>query len=139
MRSCDWSHRDSTQKATHDTHPHLITKSSKGGVAAMVTNCTLGAALNAKVPGDKSGRTNADDMRSETQICDLHCTNCHKSRCGHNVDGSTNPARGRWDDSPPEDNPWVKSALGICTVKKSTTEKQRAAILKFESPIGKKK
>ena len=140
VRSLDWSHRDAKQKATHDTHPHLIYKSCKsGGVAAMVNNTALGAALDAKVPGDEAGRTNADVIKAETEICDLHCTNCHHSRRGGNVDGSTNPSRGRWDDSKPEDNPWVQSALkqrspGV----RDRIEKQRAAILKFESPIGKK-
>lgn len=136
VRSLDWSHRDATQKATHDTHPHLITKSkSGGGVAAMVHNHTLGAALNAKVPGDATGRTNKDVFKAETQLCDLHCTNCHRSRRGHSVDGSTNPVRRRWDASPPQDNPWVRSALkqrspGV----NDTIEAQRSAILKFDLP-----
>ena len=138
VRSLDWSHRDTTQKATHNTHPHLIHKSSKGGVSAMVDNRTLAAALEAKVPGDKSGRTNKDLIQAETEICDLHCKNCHRSRRGHSVYSSTNPGRGRWDDSQPEDNPWVQSALKQRPGKNDGIEKQRRAILKFESPIGKK-
>jgi hypothetical protein len=140
VRSLDWSHHDATQKATHGTHPHLIKKSvTSGGVAAMVNNVVLGAALDAKVPGDTTGRTNADVIKAETEICDLHCTNCHRSRRGNGVDASANPVRGRWDDSPPKDNPWVQSALkqrspGV----QDKIEKQRRAILKFESPIGKK-
>ena len=139
VRSIHWSHRDSTQKATHDTHPHLITKSSGGGVGAMIGNCALGAALDAKVPGDKSGRTNADDIKGETQKCDANCANCHSCRRGDNVDGSTNPVRGRWDVLDPEDNPWVQSALKQRPGKNDRIEKQRSAILKFESPIGQKK
>jgi len=142
VRSIHWSHRDATQKATHDTHPHLIPKSeSDGGIAAMIKNHALAAALHAKVPGDKSGRTNADDIKGETQICDANCANCHTCRRGDKVDGSTNPVRGRRDDSKPKDNPWVQSALkqrqGGFTSDKIET--QRRAILKFESPIGKRK
>ena len=140
VRAIDWSHRDTKQKATHDKYPHLIPKSCKrGGVAAMINNEALGAALDAEVPGDSTGRTNKDLIKSETENCDLHCTNCHHSRRGDSVDGSTNPARGRWDDSKPKDNPWVQSALkqrspGV----RDCIEKQRAAILKFDGPWQKK-
>ena len=136
VRSLDWSHRDATQKATHDTHSHLVKKSCKGGgVAAMVHSCTIGAALHAKVPGDTTGRTNADVLKAETELCDLHCTNCHHSRRGHSVDASTNPVRNRWDDAPPQNNPWVQSALkqrspGVV----DKVEVQRRAILKFDGP-----
>lgn len=80
-RAFDWDHRDPTTKATHITHPLIITKSTAGGVSGIVKNDSKRAALeHCKV-----------ELDAEMAKCDLLCRNCHCSR--------KPTGRARWDVS----------------------------------------
>jgi hypothetical protein len=79
VRSFDLDHKDPKQKATHETHPHLIEKGQLGGVGGIVhkTSTSLADVKN--------------ELDEELRKCALLCANCHTCR--------KPKGRARWDAS----------------------------------------
>jgi hypothetical protein len=79
VRSFDLDHKDPKQKATHETHPHLIEKGQLGGVSGIVSNTSTSLA-DVK-----------NELDEELRKCVLTCANCHTCR--------KPKGRARWDES----------------------------------------
>ena len=80
VRAFDLDHNDPKQKATHETHPHLIKRGRRhGGVAGIVNNHATALADVKK------------ELDEELRKCALLCANCHNSRKPQ--------GRARWDAS----------------------------------------
>ena len=68
VRTFSFDHTDPRTKATHETHPHLISKGNKGGVCNIVDN------------RHTSLENVRDELDAEMDKCTLMCECCHRSR-----------------------------------------------------------